>query len=118
MEPGEERVAKLRASALFAPLADTDIERLAESLVRLAFRAGASIVRAGEAATYVYLVVTGEVELGDGAVVGSGEHFGASSSAPAAAVARTDVTLYALDGESLASAFRALSAPTRCSLSS
>jgi len=113
----DERVARLRADALFAPLADTDIERLADSLVRLAYRAGASIVRAGEAATYVYLVVTGEVELGDGAVVVSGEHFGASS-APAAAVARTDVTLYALDGESLASALRARSAPTRCSLSS
>lgn len=120
MDPGEERVAKLRASALFAPLADTELERLAESLVRLAFRAGASIVRAGDAAAYLYLVVAGEVELSDTAealrVVAPGEHFGGAS--PAAAVARTDVTLYALDGESLASALRARSTPTRCSLAS
>lgn len=113
----EERVARLRASALFAPLADTELERLAESLVRLAFRAGASIVRAGDGvATYVYLVVAGEVEM-SGGVIAPGGHFGAT--APAAdAVARSDVTLYALDSESLARALRARSAPTRCSLSS
>jgi CRP-like cAMP-binding protein len=112
----EERVATLRASAVFAPLADTELERLADSLVRLAFRAGASIVRAGDAATYLYLVIAGEVAIG-GDVVTVGGHFGGTAP-PAEAVARTDVTLYALDGESLASVLRARSTPTRCSLAS
>lgn len=98
----DERIAKLREYALFAPLADTELERLAESLVRLAFRAGASIVRAGDSATYVYLVVAGEVGIGSD-VVTAGGHFGGT--APTAeAVARSDVTLYALDPVSLPSA--------------
>jgi CRP-like cAMP-binding protein len=112
----EERVARLRASVLFAPLADTELERLADSLVRLAFRAGASIVRAGDAVTYLYLVVAGEVGIG-GDVIAAGGHFGGT--APSAeAVARSDVTLYALDAESLAIALRAQETPTRCSLAS
>lgn len=110
----EERLASMRASALFAPLADAELERLAESLVRLAFRAGASIARAGDAATYLYLVIAGEVAV-DEEVITSGGHFGGT--APSAdAVARSDVTLYALDAESLASALRARETPTRCSL--
>ncbi len=112
----EERVARLRGSALFATLADTELERLADSLVRLAFRAGASIVRAGDIATYVYLVVAGEVELGDGVIMPGG-HFGGTTPS-VDAVARSDVTLYALDGESVSSALRAHETPTRCSLAS
>lgn len=108
----DERLARMRASALFEPLADAALERLAESLVRLAFRAGASIARAGDATTYLYLVVAGEVAV-DEEVVTTGGHFGETS---ADAVARSDVTLYALDAESLASALRAQETPTRCSL--
>jgi CRP-like cAMP-binding protein len=115
--PDEERVARLRASTLFAPLADTELERLAEALVRLAFRAGASIVRAGDdVAAYVYLVVAGEVELAGG-VITPGGHFGGTTPS-ADVVARSDVTLYALDGESVASALRAHETPTRCSFAS
>jgi CRP-like cAMP-binding protein len=112
----DEQVARLRGSVLFAPLADTELERLAESLVRLAFRAGAMIVGAGEAATYVYLVVAGEVGLGD-RLVAVGELFGGPPQADAA-VARSDVTLYAFDPESVASALRARETPTSCSFTS
>jgi signal-transduction protein with cAMP-binding, CBS, and nucleotidyltransferase domain len=98
----EERIAWLRASALFAPLAETELERLADALVRLAFRAGASIVRAGDVVDYVYLVVAGEVELGDRVLV-AGELFGGPTQT-GAAIARSDVTLYAFDGASLPSA--------------
>lgn len=101
----EERVARLRATPRFAPLTDTELEQLAESLVRLAFRAGASIVRAGDVATYVYMVVAGEVELGD-RLVAAGELFGGPGQTDGA-VARSDVTLYAFEGESLPSSLRA-----------
>jgi CRP-like cAMP-binding protein len=113
---GEEQVARLRGNALLAPLADAELERLAESLVRLAFRAGASIVRAGEVANYVYLVVAGEVGLGD-RLVAVGELFGGPALTEAA-IARTDVTLYALDGDSVASALRTRETPTSCSFAS
>lgn len=110
----EETIARLRASGLFPSLADEQLRGLAGTLVRLSYRAGATIVRQGEDAAYVYLVASGEVAVArDGVVArrGTGAHFGEEAllrgtQHGATVVAGTAVTLYALEGAD----FRAISA--------
>lgn len=73
-------VALLRGIALFEPLAPPVLERLALHLEPVTFGAGQTIIRQGDAGDRLYIVASGEVEVGiDGHVVGTqgaGTEFG------------------------------------------
>jgi MFS family permease len=106
--PPSAELSLLRAVPIFAPLPGTALEHLAGRLVPLRFEPGAEIVREGDRGDRFYLVVDGEVEvLVDGrptAQLGPGEHFGEIAllrNVPrtATVVARTPVTVYALERE-------------------
>jgi len=105
--PVEERVAQLRALDLFAPLAEAPLERLAGALVDRRYPAGATILREGDEAEWFYVIVDGEVDIyrGDRLIVvrGPGEYFGEVAllyriPRTASAFARSELSLYALDG--------------------
>jgi CRP-like cAMP-binding protein len=97
----------LRRLDLFATLPEARLEQLAQALVRLAFAPGAVIVREGDDGGYFYVISAGEVEVIRGArllaIRGPGEYFGEIAllrdiPRTATVVARTAVTLCALDG--------------------
>jgi predicted MFS family arabinose efflux permease len=101
------------ALPLFAPLPVTTLERLASRMHELRVAAGTAIVEQGERGDRFYLLADGEVEVTqDGiriATLGRGDHFGEIAllqSVPrtATCVARTDVELYAIEGESFVAA--------------
>ena len=106
--PPETGAALLRGLDLFAMLPEARLEELAEALVRLAFAPGAVIVREGEDGGYFYVIAAGQVEVVRGtrlvAVRGPGEYFGEIAllreiPRTATVVARTPLTLYALDAQ-------------------
>jgi len=108
-----QRAARLRALDLFATLGGAELERLARGLVALRYLSGAAIIREGDQSDYFYIVVTGEVEVDRGgrvvAVRGPGEYFGEIAllhgiPRTATVLARTVVSLYALDGTSFVAA--------------
>ena len=114
----ELRIPLLRALDLFRPLSPPRLQRLAEAVVTLAFSAGATIVREGDASDYFYVVVDGEVEmLRHGRVVGArgpNEYFGEGALLRGVphddtVVARVPSTLYALEGEDFLSAVERVS---------
>jgi CRP-like cAMP-binding protein len=102
-----ERVAQLRALDLFAPLDEAWPERLAGALVDRQYAPGTAILREGDEAEYFYVIVAGEVDIFRGArlivVRGPGEYFGEVAlmyriPRTASAFARSELSLYALDG--------------------
>lgn len=110
------RVAVLRSSPAFEPLAEGELTRLARAIVDLRFDAGVVVARQGDEPHYVYLVVEGEVELRHGgqrlAVRGPGELLGEtgllrSRRRHSTVVAVGPVALYALEGTAFAAAVAA-----------
>jgi len=100
------QLALLRQIAIFAPLPQAQIERVARELVPLHAVAGEQIVREGETGDRFYIVDEGELEVSvDGAPVrklGPGDHFGEIAllrdvPRTATVTALGDVDLYALD---------------------
>lgn len=70
----QERVGILRRIELFASLSDAELAALAPHLVHAPFVAGDTITRQGDTAHWLYLVVSGEVEVAIDA--GNGEQRG------------------------------------------
>jgi len=112
----DQRIAVLRRIELFGGFSDAEREALAGHLVYAPFVAGETLTRQGDVAHWLYLVVSGEVEVvfdaGNGqrrplsAIRGGapGAFFGEMgllTGAPrtASVVARTDVECYRLDKE-------------------
>lgn len=112
----EQRVAILRHIELFEGLTDAEREALAPHLVHAPFLAGETLTRQGDTAHWLYLVVSGEVEVaidgGDGELRGVGRirggapgaffgEMGLLTGAPRSAtvIALTDVDCYRLDKE-------------------
>jgi len=101
------------ALPLFAPLPVTTLERLASGMHELHAPAGATIVGEGARGDCFYVLAQGEVDVTQGgkriASLGPGSSFGEIAllrSVPrtASCVARTDVELYAIAGESFVAA--------------
>jgi len=107
----EAGVAALRATELFACLAESELRVLAGRLVRAPFAAGDVVTRQGAVAHWLYLLVSGEAEVwvdaADAprrrvAVLGPGTVFGemgmmTGEPRRATVTARTDVECYRLD---------------------
>ncbi|MBA3718302.1 MAG: MFS transporter [Actinobacteria bacterium] len=96
----------LREIAIFAPLPQAQIERVARELVPVHANAGETIVREGESGDRFYIVVDGTVEVSVGGeqvrTLGPGDHFGEIAllrdvPRTATVAAAGDVDLYALD---------------------
>jgi CRP-like cAMP-binding protein len=111
--PVEERVAQLRALDLFAPLADAQLDGLGRALVERRYPRGATILCEGDEAEFFYVIVAGEVDIfrGDRLIVvrGPGEYFGEVAlmyriPRTASAFARSELSLYALDGRTFIAA--------------
>lgn len=61
----EELLDLLRRNALFAPLPLTALDRLAESVVPVSYKAGETVMRQGEPGDHYLLIAEGEVEVSD-----------------------------------------------------
>jgi MFS family permease len=103
--PAEE-VGLLRAIPIFAPLPGVTLEHVAARLIPLRVEPGTEIIREGDAGDRFYLVVQGEVDvLVEGrkaSSLGPGGYFGEIAllrdvPRTATVIARTPVTLYALE---------------------
>jgi small-conductance mechanosensitive channel/CRP-like cAMP-binding protein len=120
----ERRVAVLRRIELFAGFSDAEREALAGHLTHAPFLAGETLTRQGDVAHWLYLVVSGEVEVvfdaggGQRHELGTirggapGAFFGEMgllTGAPrtASVVATTDVECYRLDKEGLEGVLKA-----------
>jgi MFS family permease len=104
---------QLRAIPIFAPLSAPALERLADLLERVRVPAGEVIFRQGDPGDRFYITAEGEVEIvvdeRPPVVVGPGGYFGeiallGSIPRTATARARTEVELYALDGDEFVAA--------------
>lgn len=111
-EPALDRVAVLRHVALFKPLGDADIARLAESLNELHLPAGSPAVCEGEAGASLFVVVEGLMRVTQGphgtvlATLQPGAVFGEMSlltgePRSATVTAETDATLFEVTREHL-----------------
>ncbi|HEU0304263.1 MAG TPA: MFS transporter [Gaiellaceae bacterium] len=109
----EQELALLASTPLFAPLPITTLERLAAHVRPVHAAAGSTVVEEGGAGDRFYLIGDGEVDVvHEGrriATLGPGDYFGEIAllhDVPrvATCVARTDLTLFALDREPFAAA--------------
>ena len=101
-----ERLNLLRGNPIFAPLPESTLEQLADSLEPVRVPAGQEVVRQGEGGDRFYLVEEGTLDVAvDGGRVqelGPGESFGEIAllrdvPRTATVTARTDAVLYALE---------------------
>ena len=100
------RVARLAGLPILDGAGTTAVEALAASLRDVAVPAGTTVVREGDPADAVYVVVTGMFDVSLGGPVselGPGDHFGEigvlrRTARTATVTARTDATLLRLDG--------------------
>ena len=107
--PGAAReVELLRPVPFFAPLPEPTLEQLAAALVPVGIPAGGTIFTRGDAGDRFYVIADGtvdvEVEAGEVRVLGAGDYFGEIAllrdvPRTATVTARTDVELYALEGD-------------------
>jgi MFS family permease len=101
-----ERLRLLRGNPIFAPLPESTLEQLADSLEEVRIAAGHEVVRQGETGDRFYLVEDGTLDVSvDGRPaqqLGPGESFGEIAllrdvPRTATVTARTDAVLYALE---------------------
>jgi len=102
----ERRLALLRSNPLFAPLPLTALDRLAETVVPVAFEPGEALMREGEVGEEYVVIEDGTVDVSAGGrplgTCGSGEGVGEIAllrgvRRTATVVARTHVEAYAID---------------------
>ncbi len=109
----EHRLELLSAVALFSPLPATTLERVAVRLRPVAAPATTDLVREGEEGDVFYVIVSGLVDVSQGArhvaTLGPGDYFGEIAllhgvRRVATCTARTDVELFTLEREQFVSA--------------
>ena len=102
----ERELELVRSVPFFEPLAPTTLEKLAQRLRPLHFRAGTPVVEEGEGGDGFYIIGSGKIDVMHGgklvATLGPGQYFGEIAlfhdiPRVASCVARTDAELYELE---------------------
>jgi hypothetical protein len=108
-----KEVSLLRAIPMFAPLSLLMVERVASSLRRMNLETGAQVFRQGDVGDRFYIISDGEIEItvdgGAARTLRAGDYFGEIAllrdvPRTGTATARSEVTLFALEGEDFVSA--------------
>ena len=103
---GAPPTVHLRSSSVFEALRSTDLDELGHEAQQVVIPGGRSLVRRGERAEAIHVVLDGLVEIGPDLVVGPGGAVGllevlAGVPAPVGAVAATDVIALRIDADAL-----------------